>query len=118
MNSTRLTLLFLVLVLTLTLTSPALGAISGGGQFGGGGCRPLTNYIVDNWWDLRSYIASNLNVARPNRKNFACVDPRLTQELAPRIVPGHVNALQCFRGRDAKICCDHDLQACVAYSGQ
>lgn len=109
----------ILLLLALALPSSAISAMSGGiGTGGGANCRSISQYISDNWWDLRSYMASDFGVKKPRSSDFRCLSPDVVQGYVSKPVPGHSGMLQCFgRGADPKICCDRNLQACVHYSG-
>lgn len=108
-----------LLLLALALPSPAMAALSGGVGLGGGdNCRSISQYISDNWYDLRSYMSSDFGAKKPRSRDFRCLSPDVVEGLISKLVPGHSGMLQCFgRGSDPKICCDRNLQACVQYSG-
>ncbi len=103
----------ILLILALALPPSALAAISGGVSAGGGGnCRSISQYIADNWYDLRSSMTDDFRARKPRSNDFRCLSPDVTQGLISKPVPGHSGMLQCFgRGADPKICCDRDLQA-------
>ncbi len=109
----------IVLLLALAVTAPAMGALSGGVDMrGGGSCRSISQYISDNWWDLRSFMTSDFGARKPRSNDFRCISPDATDGLVSKPVPGHSGMLQCYgRGADPKICCDRDLAACVQFSG-
>ncbi|MCZ6870944.1 MAG: hypothetical protein O7G84_15685, partial [Gammaproteobacteria bacterium] len=106
----------ILLLLALALPPPASAALSGGA--GAGDCRSISQYIADNWWDLRSYMGGDFGAKKPRSRDLRCLSPDVVQGHISKPVPGHSGKLLCFgRGSDPKICCDRNLQACVQYSG-
>jgi hypothetical protein len=110
----------ILLLLTVALPAFALGAVSGGFDRGAGAdCRSVSQYVSDNWWDLRSVMAADFGARKPRQNDLRCVSPTVTQEMRVVRVPAHSRTLQCYaRGAAAGVCCDRGLNACVSYSGQ
>ncbi|MEJ2133458.1 MAG: serine hydrolase, partial [Gammaproteobacteria bacterium] len=75
-------------LVTVALPAFALGAVSGGFDRGAGAdCRSVSQYVSDNWWDLRSVMAADFGARKPRQNDLRCVSPTVTQEMRVVRVP-------------------------------